>query len=53
MSFESPKKDADCFQSPLIASSTARIVAWYSAWFEVISGVVVVVFKITTPDPPW
>ena len=25
MSFESPKKAAECFQSPLVASSTARM----------------------------
>ena len=26
MSFESPKKAAECFQSPLVASSMARMV---------------------------
>ena len=57
-SFGSPKRDADCFQSPLIASSTARIAAWYSAWFEVMRGVVAMAFEIssklkyiTAPDP--
>ena len=60
MSFDSPKKAAECFQSPLVASSTARMAAWYSAWFEVMRGVVAVAFEIssplkyrTAPEPPW
>ena len=49
MSFKSPKKAAECFQSFLVASSMARMAAWYPAWFKVMSGVVAVAFEISSP----
>ena len=61
MSFESPKKQQHEDQRrQSIMSSTARMAALYSAWFDVIRGVVATSFEISSvlkkraaPEPPW
>ena len=59
MSFESPKKQQRQRRQS-IRSSTARNAALYSAWFDVIRGVVATSFEISSvlkkraaPEPPW
>ena len=62
MSLESPKKQQCLNQrQQSIMSSTARMAALYSAWFDVIKGSVVatsfeilsVLKKRAAPEPPW
>ena len=61
ISLESPKKQQCLDQRrQLIMSSTARMAALYSAWFDVIMGVVATSFKIssvlkkiTAPERPY
>ncbi len=61
MSLESPKKQQCLDQRrQSIMSSTARMAALYSAWFNVIMGVVATLFKILSVlkkraahEPPW